>query len=109
MAHTGLLKKHFVDRGFGFIERDDGGGELFLHFSQLTNGGPEDMAKGMKVTFDVRELKNGKREAINATILDGSGGGRDFVVDVTRAMALAALVVVAREVVKILSHLYYYA
>merc|ERR1712151_1133715 len=63
--------------GFGFLERDDGGDDLFVHFSSLTNGGSEDMVVGMKVTFDEGySERSGKSCASNVTITQrGTGGG----------------------------------
>eukprot|EP00427_Karlodinium_veneficum_P047242 CAMPEP_0169233310 /NCGR_PEP_ID=MMETSP1016-20121227/27548_1 /TAXON_ID=342587 /ORGANISM="Karlodinium micrum, Strain CCMP2283" /LENGTH=59 /DNA_ID=CAMNT_0009312645 /DNA_START=59 /DNA_END=235 /DNA_ORIENTATION=+ len=52
MSLTGTLKKFIEEKGFGFIERDDGQGDLFVHFSKLVNGSKEDMIAGSKLTFD---------------------------------------------------------
>merc|ERR1719331_2362910 len=77
MAYTGTLAKFMDGKGFGFIERDDGEGQAFVHFSQLTNGGSDDMVVGCKMTFDLGiDDRSGKERAQNVTITDpGSGGG----------------------------------
>ena len=55
MAYTGTLKKFMDGKGFGFIENSDGSGDVFVHFSQLTNGGSDDMIVGTEMTFDIEE------------------------------------------------------
>jgi len=68
----------FVEgKGFGFVKRDDGEDDLFMHFSQLKNGGVQDMLIGMKVSFDVEpDQRSGKSRATNVTIIvPGSNGG----------------------------------
>eukprot|EP00490_Sorites_sp_Unknown_P020903 CAMPEP_0114663514 /NCGR_PEP_ID=MMETSP0191-20121206/27042_1 /TAXON_ID=126664 /ORGANISM="Sorites sp." /LENGTH=56 /DNA_ID=CAMNT_0001903049 /DNA_START=53 /DNA_END=220 /DNA_ORIENTATION=+ len=55
MAYSGTLKRFMDGKGFGFIENSDGSGDVFVHFSQLTNGGSEDMVVGAEMTFDITE------------------------------------------------------
>merc|ERR1712151_505920 len=76
MSLTGKLKKFIEEKGFGFIERDDGQGDLFVHFSKLTSGEKEDMVAGAKVTFDEGwNDRTGKACAENVTITGGGSGG----------------------------------
>jgi CspA family cold shock protein len=59
-------------KGFGFVAPDEGSGDIFLHFSELTNGGARDMAVGMRVQFAWEaDQRSGKRRARHATILRG--------------------------------------
>ena len=63
-------------KGFGFIENSDGSGDVFVHFSQLTNGGSEDMVVGAEMTFDITEdERSGKTRATNVTLTNGGSGG----------------------------------
>lgn len=48
--NTGKVKKWFGDRGFGFIERDDGQPDVFVHLSQFPDGAPN---IGDRVRFDI--------------------------------------------------------
>ena len=76
MAYTGTLKKFMDGKGFGFIENSDGSGDVFVHFSQLTNGGSEDMVVGAEMSFDIEEdARSGKTKATNVTLKDGGSGG----------------------------------
>ena len=40
-------------RGYGFLEREDGQGDVFLHFSAVREGGLRHIARGATVTFDL--------------------------------------------------------
>lgn len=76
MAYTGTLKKFMEGKGFGFIENGDGSGDVFVHFSQLTNGGSEDMIEGSEMTFDIeQDERSGKTKAANVTLTSGGSGG----------------------------------
>ncbi|CAE8589782.1 unnamed protein product [Polarella glacialis] len=76
MSSSGTLKKFMEGKGFGFIENADGSGDVFVHFSQLTNGGSEDMIEGSEMTFDVEvDQRSGKSKATNVTLAGGGGGG----------------------------------
>ena len=76
MAYTGTLKKFMDGKGFGFIENSDGSGDVFVHFSQLTNGGSDDMIVGAEMSFDIEEdPRSGKTKATNVTLSNGGSGG----------------------------------
>ncbi|CAE7946319.1 cspA, partial [Symbiodinium sp. KB8] len=73
---VGTLKKFMDGKGFGFIENSDGSGDVFVHFSQLTNGSSDDMIVGTEMSFDIEEdARSGKTKATNVTLKDGGSGG----------------------------------
>ena len=52
--------KWFNDaKGFGFITPDDGGKDLFVHFSDIQGGGFRSLAEGQKVEFVVKQGAKG--------------------------------------------------
>lgn len=61
--------KWFNDaKGFGFISPDEGGEDLFVHFSDITNVGFRSLKEGQSVTFDIVNGRKGK-QAVNVTPL----------------------------------------
>jgi CspA family cold shock protein len=65
---TGTVKWFNSEKGYGFIANDDGGEDIFVHFSAIvSDGGYRTLAEGQHVTFDVEtDPKNsGKVSAAN--------------------------------------------
>lgn len=62
------LRKWFSDqRGFGFIERENGS-DLFVHFSEIKSEGFKTLAEGQKVRFEATEGPKGP-QATNVNIV----------------------------------------
>jgi cold shock protein len=56
---TGTVKWFNESKGFGFIAPDDGGDDLFVHFSAIQGGGFKTLAEGQKVTFETEQGPKG--------------------------------------------------
>ncbi|MCA1030460.1 cold-shock protein [Bacillus timonensis] len=64
---TGKVKWFNSEKGFGFIEREDGD-DLFVHFSAIQGEGYKSLDEGQQVSFDIEEGQRGP-QAVNVTKL----------------------------------------
>jgi CspA family cold shock protein len=63
---TGTVKFYNSARGYGFIQPDDGGKDVFVHVTALERAGMRDLVEGQKVSFDIEVSQlTGKTTATN--------------------------------------------
>ena len=63
---TGTVKWFNDQKGFGFIQPDNGGDDVFVHRSAVERAGMHTLAEGQKISFDLqRDPKKGKDSAVN--------------------------------------------
>ncbi|MEA2008484.1 MAG: cold-shock protein [Chloroflexota bacterium] len=70
---TGTVKWFNAGKGYGFIERDNGEGDVFVHYSAITSGGFKTLDEGERVEFDVVTSDKGP-QAQDVSSLGKSGG-----------------------------------
>ena len=56
---TGTVKWFNADKGFGFITQDDGGPDVFVHFSAIQTTGYKELVEGTQVEYEVTEGPKG--------------------------------------------------
>ncbi|MCK5621650.1 MAG: cold-shock protein [Alphaproteobacteria bacterium] len=60
---TGTVKWFNATKGFGFIEPDEGGNDIFVHISAVQNAGMDGLNEGQKVSYELEQGRNGKTAA----------------------------------------------
>ncbi len=58
---TGIVKWFNDSKGFGFITPDEGGEDLFAHFSAIQSNGFKSLAENQRVSFEVTTGPKGKQ------------------------------------------------
>jgi CspA family cold shock protein len=65
----GVVKFFNGQKGFGFIQREDGGPDAFVHISAVERAGLSGLNEGQRVSFELEEDRRGKQAAVNLTSL----------------------------------------
>ena len=67
---TGTVKFFNTQRGYGFIEPDDGSKDAFVHISAVERAGLTSLNEGQKVSYEVQPGQNGKSSAENLSVIE---------------------------------------
>ena len=65
MSTTGTVKWFNAQKGFGFIQPEDGSKDVFVHISAVERAGMSNLNEGQKLSFDLEDGKQGKVSAVN--------------------------------------------
>jgi CspA family cold shock protein len=66
---NGTVKFFNANKGFGFIEPEDGSKDAFVHITALERAGITGLAEGQKVSYELEEGRDGKKSATNIQLL----------------------------------------
>ncbi|RCL03487.1 MAG: cold shock protein (CspA family) [Candidatus Tokpelaia sp. JSC161] len=71
MAQTGAVKFFNHEKGYGFIQPDDGSPDIFVHVSALQASRLSSLKDRQRVAFDIEPDRHGKGpKAVNITMID---------------------------------------
>ena len=70
MMHHGTVKWFNEEKGYGFLSNDEGGEDVFVHFSAIQSTGFRTLAEGQKVTYEVEQdpKNSSKLRAVNVQL-----------------------------------------
>ena len=66
----GTVKWFNPTKGFGFVQPDNGGKDVFVHISAVEQAGLGTLADGQKITYDVESGRDGRESAGNLALAD---------------------------------------
>lgn len=64
----GTVKWFNSEKGYGFIERENGAGDVFVHYSAIQGDGFRNLEEGQEVTFEVTQGQKGP-QASNVSVV----------------------------------------
>ncbi len=62
---TGTVKWFNTQKGYGFIQPDEGGNDVFVHVSAVERAGLMSLNEGQKVSYELEKGRNGKFAAVD--------------------------------------------
>ena len=65
----GTVKFFNSEKGYGFIQPDDGANDSFVHISAVERSGLAELTKGQRVSFELETDKRGKQAAVNLSAI----------------------------------------
>lgn len=65
----GTVKWFNGQKGFGFIQPDNGGNDVFVHISAVERAGLSNLNEGQKISFETETGRNGKASAVDLKLL----------------------------------------
>lgn len=66
---NGTVKWFNSDKGFGFIQPDQGGNDAFVHISALNQAGIHNLNEGQRISYELINSSRGKMSAENLKVL----------------------------------------
>lgn len=62
---VGIVKWFNSQKGFGFIQPEDGSKDVFVHISAVERAGMSNLNEGQKLSYELEQGKQGKTSAVN--------------------------------------------
>lgn len=67
----GTVKWYNVNKGYGFLVPEDGGGDVFIHYTALRKSKVTTLDEGQSVVFEVEPGRDGKPKAVKVELVRG--------------------------------------
>ena len=64
----GTVKFFNADKGYGFIQPEDGGADSFVHITAVQAAGLQTLDRDQRVSYEVERGRNGKESAVNLSL-----------------------------------------
>jgi CspA family cold shock protein len=65
---TGTVKWFNGQKGYGFIQPEEGGADVFVHISAVERAGMATLKEGQRVSYELERGRNGKTSAVNLRV-----------------------------------------
>ena len=65
---TGIVKWFNAQKGYGFIQPDEGGNDVFVHISAVERAGLTGLREGQRISYEIEKGRNGKSAAVNLKV-----------------------------------------
>jgi CspA family cold shock protein len=65
---TGTVKWFNGQKGYGFIQPEEGGADVFVHISAVERAGMSTLKEGQKISYELERGRNGKTSAVNLRV-----------------------------------------
>ena len=65
---TGTVKFFNADKGYGFIQPEDGSGDAYVHISAVERAGLRTLNKDQRVSYELETDRRGKTSAVNLQV-----------------------------------------
>jgi cold shock protein len=72
----GTVKFFNEQKGYGFIQPDEGGKDAFVHISAVERAGMRSLRENQRIAYDLQDDNRGKASAVNLREADGADGGQ---------------------------------
>jgi CspA family cold shock protein len=70
MSKTGTVKFFNTDKGYGFIQPDDGSADSFVHITAVQAAGMDTLDRDQHLNYEVEAGRNGRESAVNLSAAD---------------------------------------
>ena len=66
----GTVKWFNTQKGYGFINPNEEGNDVFVHITAVQNSGLNELNEGQRVSYELEEQRNGRMAAVNLSLVE---------------------------------------